>query len=95
MIGLKSASIRAEKAFLGHLTYGFEFGQAFHLDWVTDAALANDRQTGLRNELLAGTGLSGTFMGPWQTVVNLTGGVPIAGPVHGFVLYLVFLKLFR
>jgi hypothetical protein len=34
-------------------------------------------------------------MGPWQTLVTLDVGLPVAGPDHGFVLYLVFLKLFR
>jgi hypothetical protein len=95
IIGFKSASVRAERAYLGHLTYGFEVGQAFRLDWVGDFALANDRQFGLKNQFLAGTGVGGSFMGPWETIVNLTTGVPVAGPVHGFVLYLVFLKLFR
>jgi hypothetical protein len=40
-------------------------------------------------------GLAGTFVGPWQTVVNLDVGVPVKGPDSGFVLYVVFLKLFR
>jgi hypothetical protein len=40
-------------------------------------------------------GLAGTFVGPWQTVVNLDVGLPVAGPDDGFVLYVVFLKLFR
>jgi hypothetical protein len=34
-------------------------------------------------------------MGPWQTVVNLDVGTPVAGPDSGFVLYVVFLKLFK
>ena len=32
---------------------------------------------------------------PVETVVNLDVGVPVAGPDHGFVMYLVFLKLFK
>jgi hypothetical protein len=34
-------------------------------------------------------------VGPWQTLVNVDLGVPVAGPDDGFVAYLVFLKLFR
>ena len=42
-----------------------------------------------------GVGIAGTFIGPWQTVVNLDFGVPVAGPDDdGFTLFLAFLKLF-
>src|SRR6185436_12856626 len=93
--GYQSNRVRAEEAWAGHLTYGFEIGELLRLDAVADAALATDEAAGLDNELLVGAGLAGTFIGPWQTVVNLDVGVPVAGPDDGFVLYLVFLKLFR
>ncbi len=79
----------------GHGSYGFEIGQAFRLEGIADAALATDEDTGLDRELLGGLGVQGTFIGPWQTVVNLDVGVPVAGPDDGFVLYVVFLKLFK
>ena len=87
--------MRAERAYVTHLSYGFEIGELLRLDLVGDAALATDQLAGFKNELLAGTGISGTFIGPWQTVVNLDVGVPVAGPDDGFSMYLVFLKLFR
>lgn len=93
--GYQSNRVRAEEAWAAHLTYGFEIGEFLRLDAVGDAAWATDEATGLDNEMLAGVGLAGTFIGPWQTVVNLDVGVPVAGPDDGFVLYLVFLKLFR
>jgi hypothetical protein len=93
--GYQSDSVRATTVYAGHASYGFEIGEAFRLDGVVDAALATDREDGLKNELLSGVGLAGTFIGPWATVVNLDVGTPVAGPDHGFVLYLVFLKLFK
>jgi hypothetical protein len=93
--GYQSNRVRASEVYAGHLSYGFEIGQAFRLEAIADAALATDEDTGLDRELLGGVGLQGTFVGPWQTVVNLDVGVPVAGPDDGFVLYLVFLKLFR
>jgi hypothetical protein len=93
--GYQSGKVRAEKALSSHLTYGFEIGEFLRLDAVADAAWATDRVAGLHNELLGGVGLAGTFIGPWQTVVNLDVGVPVAGPENGFVLYVVFLKLLR
>lgn len=93
--GYQSNRVRAEEAFATHLTYGFEIGEFLRLDAVGDVAWATDEATGLDNEMLAGVGLAGTFVGPWQTVVNLDVGMPVAGPDDGFVLYVVFLKLFR
>jgi hypothetical protein len=93
--GYRSNAVRASEAYVGHLSYGFDFGTMFRLDALADAALANDKENGLHRTLLAGTGVAGSLMGPWQTLVTLDVGVPVAGPDHGFVLYLVFLKLFR
>jgi len=93
--GYQSNSVRASSVYAGHATYGFEIGEAFRLDGVADAALATDRESGLDRKLLAGVGIAGSFMGPWQTLVNLDVGTPVAGPDKGFVLYLVFLKLFK
>jgi hypothetical protein len=93
--GYQSDRVRADEVWAGHLSYGFEIGEILRLEAVADAALATDEATGLDQELLAGVGVNGTFMGPWQTVVNLDVGVPVQGPDDGFVLYVVFLKLFR
>jgi hypothetical protein len=93
--GYQSNRVRAEELWATHLSYGFEIGQAFRIDAVGDAAWATDEAAGLDQELLAGVGLQGTFIGPWQTVVNLDVGVPVAGPDDGFVAYVVFLKLFE
>lgn len=93
--GYQSNRVRAEEAIAAHLSYGFEIGEFLRLDAVGDVAWATDEATGLDNEMLAGVGLAGTFIGPWQTVVNLDVGVPVVGPDDGFVMYLVFLKLFK
>ncbi len=92
--GYRSNAVRASSGYLTHLSYGFDFGDVFRLDALVDGALATDQETGLHNTLLAGTGIAGSVMGPWQTLVMIDAGVPVAGPDHGFVLYLVFLKLF-
>ncbi|MCZ7651132.1 MAG: hypothetical protein M5U13_08225 [Thermoanaerobaculia bacterium] len=87
--------MRAEEAWAAHLTYGFEVGQLLRLDAIGDVAWATDAASGLDRELLAGVGLAGTFIGPWDTIVNLDIGVPVAGPDDGLTVYLVFLKLFH
>jgi hypothetical protein len=93
--GYRSNAVRASEAVIGHLSYGFDFSDLFRIDTLFDAALATDKETGLHHTLLAGTGVAGSLMGPWQTLVTLDVGLPVAGPDHGFVLYMVFLKLFR
>ncbi len=93
--GYQSNRVRAEKLWATHLSYGVAIGKVVRIDAVGDVAWATDRLAGLDNEMLAGVGLQGTFMGPWQTVVNLDVGTPVAGPDHGFGLYLAFLKLFN
>ena len=93
--GYQSGRVRAESAWVAHASYGFEIGKLLRLDALADVAWATDEASGLDNETLAGLGLAGTFVGPWQTIVNLDLGVPVAGPDDGFVAYLVFLKLFR
>jgi hypothetical protein len=93
--GYQSNRVRATEAWAAHASYGFEIGEAFRLELLGDAAWATDEDTGLDNELLGGIGLNGTLIGPWQTVINLDLGVPVAGPDDGFVAYVVFLKLFK
>lgn len=92
--GYQIGKVRAEEAYAAHASYGFELGQLLRLDAVVDAAWATDKASGLDNELLAGVGVTGTFMGPWETLINLDIGTPVAGPDDGLVAYIVFLKLF-
>ena len=93
--GYQIGKVRAEKGYAAHLTWGFEVGSLLRLDAVGDAAWATDRAAGLDRELLAGAGLQGTFMGPWETLVSIDVGTPLAGPDDGVVAYIVFLKLFH
>ncbi|MBZ0089135.1 MAG: BamA/TamA family outer membrane protein, partial [Thermoanaerobaculia bacterium] len=92
--GYQIGKVRAEEAFAAHVTYGFEIGSLLRLDAVGDAAWATDEISGLDNELLAGVGLQGTFMGPWETLISVDVGTPVAGPDDGVSVYLVLLKLF-
>jgi hypothetical protein len=92
--GYQIGKVRAEEAWAAHATYGFEIGKLVRLDGIADAAWATDEVSGLDQELLAGAGIAGTFMGPWQTIVQMDVGAALAGPDDGFVAYVVFLKLF-
>jgi hemolysin activation/secretion protein len=93
--GYQIGKVRAEQALALHTTAGIEIGNVVRLDLVGDVAQASDEISGLDNDILAGVGLSGSFVGPWQTLVQVDVGAPVAGPDDGFVAYLVFLKLFN
>ncbi len=93
--GYQSGKVRAEEALAAHLSYGFDVGSVFRLDLVGDAAWATDEDSGLDNELLAGIGLAGTVVGPWQTVINVDVGAALDGPDDGFTVFLAVLKLFE
>lgn len=93
--GFPSGEVRAEEATLAHLSYGFDIGEVFRIEAVGDVALATDPVSGLDDDTLAGVGLQGTLLGPWQTIINFDVGVPLEGVDSGFSAYLVFLKLFE
>jgi hypothetical protein len=93
--GYSSGRVRAEEAFAAHASYGLGLGEVLRLDLIGDAAWATEEESGLDSELLAGLGVAGSFMGPWQTVVQIDVGKALAGPDDGFVAYIVFLKLFK
>lgn len=93
--GYSNDKIRAEEASAVHLSYGVNIADLFRLDLVGDAAWATDEATALDNELLAGVGVVGTFLGPWGTVVNMDVGVAVDGPDDGWSVFVAFLKLFN
>ncbi len=92
--GYQSDKVRAESAAAAHLSYGFEIGELFRVDLVGDAAWATDQESGLDDELLAGAGIVGTFIGPWGTVINMDIGHALAGPDEGWSAFIAVLKLF-
>ena len=93
--GYRQDKIRATDALAAHLSYGFDIGEVFRLDLVGDVASVNDDATGLVDQMLAGVGLVGTVLGPWQTIINIDVGVPVAGPEDGVSAFVAVLRLFN
>ena len=93
--GVRSGSVRADKAVLGHLSYGFVFSDQFRLEAFYDHALITDRTAGLHAEPFQGLGIAGQTVGPWGTLLRLDLGKTIgANRQNGFVADVVVLKLF-
>ncbi len=93
--GYQNDRVRAESGYATHLSYGIEVGEVLRLEAEGDAAWVTDEIAGFEDEMLAGVGFGGSFIGPWDTLVNVEAGTPVAGPDDGFVAFIVFLKLFK
>ncbi|PWB69074.1 MAG: hypothetical protein C3F15_15690 [Holophagae bacterium] len=93
--GYQGGLVTASSADGVHAAGGLNIAEALRLEGRVDVVWATDEATGLDRELLAGVGLNGTVIGPWQTVVNFDVGVPVAGPADSFTVFITFLKLFK
>ena len=91
--GYESNRIRAERAFSATTSYGLEMGELFRLQALGDTAWVTDEPNGLDQEFVAGVGIAGTVIGPWQTIVRMDLGKAVAGPDDGFSVFVTFLKL--
>src|SRR5207253_464177 len=95
--GFSSGQLRGEQAAIARIAYGIVVGDAFRLEGVYDHAFVKDRLQAYDWTSFGGAGVSGEFPGPWSTLVRLDAGLPVVGRSHGphgFVINLVFLKIF-
>lgn len=93
--GIRSGSVRAERAVLGHLSYGFVFSDQFRIEAFYDHGLIDDAAAGYRGEPFQGLGIAGQTVGPYGTLLRLDIGKTIGRNAQdGFVANVVFLKLF-
>jgi hypothetical protein len=93
--GVQSGSVRAERAILAHLSYGFVVSDQIRLEAFYDHGLLDDKAAGYRREPFQGVGIGGQTVGPWGTLLRLDLGKTIGRNAQdGFVANVVFLKLF-
>ena len=93
--GVRSGSVRAERALLGHLSYGFVVSDQFRLEAFYDHGLIDDHLAGYHREPFQGVGIAGQTVGPWGTLLRLDIGKTVGRNAQGgFVADVVFLKLF-
>jgi hypothetical protein len=93
--GIRSGSVRADKAIIGHLSYGFVFSDQFRMEAFYDHGLVDNRVAGYHREPFQGLGIAGQTVGPWGTLLRLDIGKTIGrNAQNGFVADVVFLKLF-
>ena len=92
---MQSGSVHAEKAIIGHLSYGFVFSQQFRLEAFYDHALINDEAAGFRREPFQGVGIGGQTIGPFGTILRMDIGKSVGRNAQDdFTANVIFLKLF-
>ncbi len=93
--GIRSGSVRAEKAILGHFSYGLVFSDQFRLEAFYDHGLLDDRLAGYHREPFQGVGIAGQTVGPYGTLLRLDLGKTVGRNAQsGFVANVLVLKLF-
>lgn len=93
--GVRSGSVHADRAMIGHLSYGFVFSDQFRMEAFYDHALIDDPSANLERAPFQGLGIAGQTVGPFGTLVRLDIGKTIGRNAQdGFVANVVFLKLF-
>jgi hypothetical protein len=93
--GFASQSVRAEEAWLGHLSYGLVLSDAIRIEAFYDLASLDDRASGLDGEIFQGVGVAGQMVGPFGTLLRFDIGRSIgANRQDGVVASILFLKLF-
>jgi hypothetical protein len=93
--GIKSGSVLADRAILGHLSYGFVFSDQIRLEAFYDHGLIDNKQAGYQREPFQGLGIAGQMVGPYGTLLRVDIGKTIGRNAQtGFVADIVFLKLF-
>ena len=92
--GISSGSVRAEKAVLGHISYGLVFSQQFRLEAFYDHALIDDEIAGYRREPFQGIGIGGQTIGPFGTILRIDLGKSVGrNSQDDFTATVIFLKL--
>jgi len=93
--GVRSGSVRAEKAILGHLSYGFVVSDQLRMEAFYDHGLIDDHLAGYHREPFQGVGIGGQTVGPYGTLLRLDIGKTVGrNAQNGFVANVLFLKLF-
>lgn len=94
--GVRSGSVRAEQAILGHFSYGFVVSDQIRLEAFYDHALIDDATAGYQREPFQGVGVAGQLIGPFGTLLRLDIGKTVGRNAQdNFVADVVFLKIFR
>jgi hypothetical protein len=96
--GFSGSGVRFDEGVIGRIGYAFNLFEVIRLDAAIDSARVEQNDSADGEQSFTGVGLSGNFIGPWKTVINVNYGYAISSDVsdlEGQQEFLVLvLKLF-
>lgn len=96
--GFSGSGVRFDEGVIGRIGYAFNLFEVIRLDASLDSARVEQDDSADGEQYHTGAGLSGNFVGPWKTVINVSYGYAISSDVsdlEGQQEFLVLvLKLF-
>jgi hypothetical protein len=96
--GFSGSGVRFDEGVIGRIGYAFNLFEVIRLDAALDSARIEQDDSADGEQSFTGIGLSGNFVGPWKTVVNVSYGYALSSDIsdlEGQQEFLVLvLKLF-
>jgi hypothetical protein len=96
--GFSGTGVRFDEGLIGRVGYAFNLFEVIRLDAVLESARVEQDGSGRDTEAFTGAGLSGNFIGPWKTVINVNYGYAISSDIPDLEgeqeFLLLVLKLF-
>ncbi len=97
MSGFNSGTIRAEKAFMLNLSYGYKISRMLGIEVKYDSLLLTNKYEGHKDRYFSGVAVAGTTAVPlWNNMLlRFEVGMPVVSHgIKGFVVYFMLLKMF-
>jgi len=96
--GFSGTGVRFDEGIIGRLGYAFNLFEVIRLDAAVESARVEQDGSGVGEQSFSGIGLSGNFVGPWKTVININYGYALSSDIPDLEgeqeFLLLVLKLF-
>jgi hypothetical protein len=96
--GFSGTGVRFDEGIVGRVGYAFNLFEVIRLDAALESARVEQDATDVGEQSFSGIGLSGNFVGPWKTVININYGYALSSDIPDLEgeqeFLLLVLKLF-
>ena len=90
--------MRFDEGIIGRVGYAFNLFEVIRLDAALESARVEQDASDVGEQSFSGIGLSGNFVGPWKTVININYGYALSSDIPDLEgeqeFLLLVLKLF-
>ena len=81
--GYSGSGVRFESGAVLRTAYSFNLSEAIRFSASLESAMVERELGGAGRQSFTGLGLSGNFIGPWKTVINVSTGYALASDIPG------------